>query len=305
LSNTLDYTVTDLETQFHTLPDGRKVCFAEYGDPDGRPLYYFHGWPSSRLQAKLLHGVGREKGLRIIAPDRPGIGKSTPQKDRSLRDWPPLLADLADSLGHEQFLVMGISGGGPYALAAAHWLPERVQAASVVGGSPPLKEFPDKSDLLFPYRILLKLRPIAPLVMTPLLPISRFIASQHPKNAPLRWCFKWVSPCDREAINKHEDLQVIMGSFREGVLQGGTQVVSDGDIYTSDWELKFEDIKIPVDLWHGAQDRNLPLSMVRQIAARIPGATTHWLEDEGHYSLSINRTPEIIDSLLQVAKTVA
>jgi pimeloyl-ACP methyl ester carboxylesterase len=296
--------VTDLETQFHTLPDGRKICYAEYGDPRGRPLYYFHGWPSSRLQGKLLHGIGLEQGIRIIAADRPGIGKSSPQEHRTLRDWPPLLTQLADHLGHDQFLVMGVSGGGPYALAAAHWLPERVLAASVVGGAPPLREFPDRSDLLFPYRILLRLRPIAPLVMTPLLPLSRYIASQNPTDAPLRWCFRWVSPCDREAINNHEDLQVVMGSFREGVLQGGTQVIRDADIYTSDWGIEFEQIRTPIDLWHGAQDRNLPLSMIRQIASRIPSATTHWLENEGHYSLPINRSPEIVTSLLKIANSL-
>lgn len=292
--------MSDLETQFRTLPGGQKICFAEYGDPDGQALYYFHGWPSSRLQGKLLHEIGLEHGLRIIAPDRPGIGKSSPQPKRRLRDWPPLLAELADTLGHERFLVMGVSGGGPYALAAAHGLPERVIASSVVCGAPPLNEFPDKSALLFPYRLLLKLRPIAPAVMLPLLPISRFIASQNPNDAPLRWCFKWVSPCDREAINKHDDLQVIMGSFREGVIQGGTQVVHDADVYTSDWEINFEDITVPVDMWHGVEDRNLPLTMVCQIADRIPNATTHWLKNEGHYSLPINRCPEIVESLLSI-----
>ncbi|MDA1005889.1 MAG: alpha/beta hydrolase [Verrucomicrobia bacterium] len=289
-----------METQFHALPDGRKVCFAEYGDPAGRPLYYFHGWPSSRLQGRLLHKIGQEQGLRIIAPDRPGIGQSSPQPNRRLADWPALLGSLADALGHERFLVMGVSGGGPYALAAAHWLPERVEAASVVGGAPPLREFPDKSALLFPYRVLLKLRPIAPLVMTPLLPISRFIASQHPTDAPLRWCFRWVSPMDREAINKHDDLQIIMGSFREGIIQGGRHLIRDADIYSSDWEIDFEKISVPVDIWHGTEDRNLPLSMVRQIATRIPTAHTHWVE-EGHYSLPINRTPDLIHSLLALA----
>ncbi|MDE0826993.1 MAG: alpha/beta hydrolase [Akkermansiaceae bacterium] len=293
--------MVDLETQFHTLPSGQQVCFAEYGDPDGRPLYYFHGWPSSRLQGKLLHDIGCERGLRIISPDRPGIGKSPPQANRQLCDWPPLLSNLADALGHDRFLVLGVSGGGPYALAAAHWLPDRVEAATVVGGAPPLSEFPDKSALLFPYRLLLKLRPIAPAVMLPLLPISRYIASQHPTDAPLRWFFRWVSPCDREAINNHEDLQIIMGSFREGVIQGGTHVIRDADIYTSDWDIDFATITTPIEIWHGEQDRNLPISMVREIAARIPSAKTHWIENEGHYSLPINRSPEIIDSLLELA----
>lgn len=293
----------DLETQFHTLPEGQKICFAEYGDPSGRPLYFFHGWPSSRLQGTLLHDAGRALGLRIIAPDRPGIGQSSPQPEpeRHLRDWPPLLASLADALGHQRFLTMGISGGGPYALAAAHWLPERVEASAVVGGAPPLKEFPDKSALLFPYRVLLKLRPLAPALMVPLLPFCRFIANQDPSHAPLRWCFNWVAPCDREAINQHHDFQVILGSFLESFHQGGSHVITDADIYTSDWEIDFAAIHTPVVFWHGGQDRNLPMSMAQEIASRIPHAKTHWLEEEGHYSLPINHTAAILRSLLELA----
>lgn len=288
------------ETQFHTLASCRRVCFAEYGVPDGRPLYYFHGWPSSRLQARLLDDLGKDRGLRVIAPDRPGIGCSSPQPQRRLADWPPLLAELADALGHERFLVMGVSGGGPYAYAAAHWLPDRVEAASVIGGAPPLGEFPDKSELLFPYRVLLKLRPLAPLVMPPLLPVSRWISNHRPDEAPLSWCFRWLSPKDREALHKHDDLQIVLASFREGTRQGSRQLVADADIYSRDWRIDWDRITTPLDIWHGTHDRNLPLSMVRLIAERIPTAQTHWVE-EGHYSLPINRTDELVDSLLALA----
>ena len=292
----------DHEARILALQSGRRLCFAEYGAPDGQPLFYFHGWPSSRLQASLLHDLARAAGLRIIAPDRPGAGKSDPDPERHLRDWPPLVAELADHLGIDRFLVMGVSGGGPYATACAYWLPKRVRAAAVVCGAPPLHEFPDRSALLFPYRLLLRLRPVAPALMILLLPLSRWIASQEAHQAPLRWVLRWVDPVDRAALERHDDLRVIMAGFLEGSSQGGMPMVRDADIYLEDWEIDYAQFTTPVDIWHGALDRNLPIAIAREVAARIPTARTHWIEDEGHYSLAMNKAPEILASLIDLGK---
>ncbi len=121
------------------------MAFAEYGQPDGEPVFFCHGWPASRLQAGLLHNEGLELGARIIAPDRPGIGFSPIQKGRRLRDWPALIGGLADTLELDRFRILGVSGGGPYALATAWGLPERTIAASVVCGAPPLA---DRHDVI-------------------------------------------------------------------------------------------------------------------------------------------------------------
>ena len=288
----------DKDPQFLTLRSGRRLCFAEYGALDGQPVFYFHGWPSSRLQASLLSALARERGLRLIAPDRPGAGRSDPDPDRHLCDWPPVVAELADHLSIEQFLVMGVSGGGPFATACAYWLHERVRAATVVCGAPPLHEFPDRSDLLFPYRLLLRLRPIAPALMIPLIPLARWIASQEAHQVPLKWVLKWVDPADRKALENHDDLRIVMAGFLEGSLQGGMPLVRDPDIYLEDWEIDYSEFRTPIDIWHGALDRNLPISMAREIASRIPTARPHWIEDEGHYSIAMNKAPEILDSLI-------
>ena len=292
----------DSENQFLTLRSGRRLCYAEYGDPAGEPLMYFHGWPSSRLQARLLHESARELGLRIVAPDRPGIGNSDPQPGRHLRDWPPILEEVAAQLGFERFLVMGVSGGGPYAIAAASMLPERVRAASVICGAPPLDEFPDRSALMFPYRVLLKLRPAAPVVMKALLPFCRWVTSKKPDEAPLKWFFRWVSPVDRAALETHEDLQVVIGSFTESLNQGGMPLIHDADIYLDEWRIDYGDITTPIEFWHGGLDHNLPIAMAREIASRIPHAKGHWLDAEGHYSLPINHTRDIVTSLMALGR---
>ncbi|HCN76497.1 MAG TPA: alpha/beta hydrolase, partial [Verrucomicrobiales bacterium] len=97
-----------------TLSNGLTLGYAEYGDPAGAVMFYFHGWPSGRVQGELMHEAGLKFGLRIIAPDRPGIGLSDFQPRRRLLDWPPVLEELAAHAGAEKFHVLGWSGGGPY-----------------------------------------------------------------------------------------------------------------------------------------------------------------------------------------------
>ena len=82
-----------------TLADGRVVGFCEYGDPSGTPLIYFHGWPSSSLQAASTHALALKRGVRVIAIDRPGMGRSDFDPTRKLLDWPPLVAQVADKMG--------------------------------------------------------------------------------------------------------------------------------------------------------------------------------------------------------------
>ncbi len=122
------------------LADGRQLGYAEYGRPDGIPVFYFHGFPGSRLEARLLHASAARAGVRIIAPDRPGCGLSTYQPRRSLLDWPADVAALADALALSSFGVVGISGGGPYALACAWQLPDRLTSVTLISSLGPLDE---------------------------------------------------------------------------------------------------------------------------------------------------------------------
>src|SRR5438067_1645721 len=108
------------------LRDGRRLGFAEYGDGQGEPAFYFHGWPSSRLEAAPADPLAREFGVRLIATDRPGHGLSDFKPRRRLEDWPTDVEELADKLGIEKFAVIGNSGGAPYAVACGAKLPPRI-----------------------------------------------------------------------------------------------------------------------------------------------------------------------------------
>src|SRR5207253_2308566 len=142
---------------FVQLESGAVVAFEEYGDPNGVPVIFCHGWPSSRIMARLTDEPARDLGIRIISPDRPGISGSSLQPDRKLTDWPALVERIADHLAIRDFRMLAISGGAPYAYATAAAMPERVRAMAIVGGAPPLAEVSDTKALLPLYRWMLAL----------------------------------------------------------------------------------------------------------------------------------------------------
>jgi len=114
-----------------TLPDGRRLAYTEWGLPDGKPLLYFHGTPGSRLWCPDEDATAAA-GVRLIAPDRPGFGRSDPQEGRTLADWPKDVEALADALHISSFAVVGVSGGGAYAAACAALIPRRLSGVAVV-----------------------------------------------------------------------------------------------------------------------------------------------------------------------------
>lgn len=290
------------ETNYLTLQSGRKICFADYGDPEGIALMYFHGWPSSRLQGLALHELCVKKGIRLIAPDRPGVGKSDLQPKRKLKDWPMDVEELADHLGWGDYSLMGVSGGGPYAVAVAAAFPNRIKKAAVVCGAPPLERFPDRSEMMWPYRALMRVRPYAPFLIPGILRMSHWISQYPVDEPPMSWVMKWTSDADREAMAE-SDFDLVTRSFREGVSAGTAGVQVDGDVYTSDWEIDFEKIAVPIEFWHGEEDKNIPFSMVKEYASWIPNSKMHSFPGEGHYSI-IARSPEEVLENLRIGEAI-
>src|SRR2546428_9278973 len=117
------------------LEDGAVIAFEEYGDANGVPVIFCHGWPSSRTMARLTDEPARDLGIRIISPDRPGISGSSLQPHRKLADWARLVARIADHLGIRDFRILAISGGAPDAYATAAAMPKRVRALAIAGGA--------------------------------------------------------------------------------------------------------------------------------------------------------------------------
>ena len=151
------------------LQDGRLLGYAEYGDPDGQPLFFFHGTPGSRVEGRLNAEAAAAANVHLIAPDRPGFGLSDFQPGRSIADWADDVAQLADALGFDHFGVLGASGGGPPVIACALELPERLTTAGIVAGVGPADAAEATEGMSQSNRALFAVGRRAPFVLRPLL----------------------------------------------------------------------------------------------------------------------------------------
>lgn len=286
------------ENESLTLPDGRALGFADYGDADGKPVLFFHGWPSSRLQAAYLDPIAAARGLRIIAPDRPGIGFSSPLPERQFGDWPKDVAALADALRLDRFALFGVSGGGPYTLATCASLGDRVTRAAVTCGAPPLSDHGDRAHMHWAYRTLSGMKSFRRAVLPALIPLSRWMVHRGADHAPMSWMMKSIPPRDREALRSSGCWDMICRSYLEAVRNGSTAVLTEGELYLEPWDFSPEDIHdVAIRFWHGLADANLPCEVAKRLAARVHGAEGCWIDGEGHYSIVIHHSPEILDWL--------
>jgi pimeloyl-ACP methyl ester carboxylesterase len=283
----------------HTLQlqSGLILGYAEYGDPQGTVMFYYHGWPSARVQGVLMDQVGKRFGLRIIAPDRPGIGLSDFQPKRTLMDWPIVLSQLADHLGAERFHVMGWSGGGPYVLATAKAMPERLLSATICCGAPPLR-FLGYQHMFWVYRFMIHLRTWFPPILGIVLRLGKLIASGRPDRPPLCWLMRMLGQEDRRVLSDPSTFEVVRGGMMEALRRGPSMVIADADVYLSEWGFEVSSIDPLIHFWHGKDDQNISWKYSEQVAALMPHTTTHWLVAEGHYSLPITHLERIVKHAL-------
>ncbi|MCE9649267.1 MAG: alpha/beta hydrolase [Parvibaculum sp.] len=273
------------------LPGGRKLGFAEGGDWDGAPVFYFHGFPGSRLEATLLPA----SGIRLIGVDRPGYGLSTARPYRKLADWPKDIAALADHLGIKRFGVVGVSGGGPYAASVAHGLAKRVNALALICGLGP----PEAPGMTFggASGIAKALRyPGARVLMAAL---GRQVLMSDRALRQLRDWRMRRSPRPLADANFREGplQQLMVANWREGLKRSSLGMAADARIYGEPWHFALRDIAVPTGIWHGRADTIVPISIGEHYAAHVPGAAAHFTDDDGHFSIVVNSLPAITDFL--------
>jgi pimeloyl-ACP methyl ester carboxylesterase len=271
------------------------LAWREFGDPAGAPLFFFHGWPGSSAQSWLIDGAARRHGFRGFAMDRPGIGAS-PFMARKIVDWPSLVREFAAALGLAKFSLLGVSGGGPYALACAAACPNDLVSVTVACGAPPIAEL-DNVDGLHPaYRFLLRLfrrRPAwvrflfqcaRPVMLWPgalqFFPPLRFALPEPDANVladPAH--FAGVFGCQSDAFCN------VNGLF------------ADAALYAEPWGFRLEDVRMPVQFWHGRNDAHFHYTLAQAMAARVPRASLRIVENEGHFSLPINQAESIVAAM--------
>jgi pimeloyl-ACP methyl ester carboxylesterase len=279
------------------LPDGRRLSFAEYGDPNGRPVLYCHGWPSSRLEPRAFESAISSLSLRLIAPDRPGYGLSEPRPKRRLSDWPADVSHLADQLGFDRFDLLGISGGGPYALACATIIPERLLSVVLVCSLAPLTSPEVTRGMVRLHRWLLLFAQKAPWLAQKLSVICLriFWGEGHqvlPKQAESR-----LPEPDRRALSNAELRDALIASSTEALRGGVHGAATDGLLYARPWDFDLRQIRVPLYLWHGELDIILPVAMGRYLAANIPNCRATFCPHDGHFSLPFSKTREILQTV--------
>ncbi|MSU23675.1 MAG: alpha/beta hydrolase [Opitutus sp.] len=280
------------------LPDGRALAYAEFGRPDGLPVLYFHGAPSSRFEPLLVGDeVLHRLGLRVIAPDRPGMGGSTFRPGRGFADWPRDVVALADSLGLDRFAVWGYSGGGPYVAACAAKIPARLTAAVIVAGAWRM-DWPEvAAGLPLPNRLMVFFARRAPWLLGPMFQAMASLGQGAPEKE-LAGMKGRVTAADYAWFAHDSRRFATLGRvLRESLRPGTKGAVWDMRRYVHEFDFRADEIRMPLRLFHGEQDANYPLAAVRRALRDLPSAQLVTYADEAHLSLSSNRMEAVAAAL--------
>lgn len=294
------------QSQTLKLADGRVLGFAEYGDPEGTPLLFFHGYPSSRLECGPADQLLRRLGIRALSLDRPGFGLSSPQPGRRIIDWPADVQEFVQAKDLSRFAVLGVSGGGPYALACAHML--RCGVLTGVGmfaSAPPWVAGPHYMSLgrrmtrlaavkwptglralldatVGGLKWLVDTRPVAKRIDRWLEVQDQEKDSGKAKNSERA---EEVRSVKRTTSERREALVHLL--IGEPFAQGAEAAVYEAELLSSnDWGFRFEDVRYDrIRIWHGVDDKNAPILMIRYLADRLPQCTLQEFDGDTHYTM--------------------
>lgn len=268
------------------LEGGHTLAYAEYGDPDGTPVFFCHGTPGSRISGQLGRDAKTDVGARVVAPGRPGFGASDRQPGRGFADWAADVAALADELDVEEYAVVGFSGGGPYALACAAHNPDRVTRCAVVSGVGPPGSA--RGDLGFE-RALASASRVSPQFGRPLVWLmTRAVASADSFTDVVG-----EPDTDFADPRRGESGRVLLADFREGLNQGTTPLATDYSVLYGAWDFDLADVAVPTRVFHGESDANVPLTAGEHVASGVPNANLTVYEDAGHFRPIVEKTRDI------------
>lgn len=285
-----------------TLRDGRILAFAEYGSPSGHAVIYCHGVPSSRVEGDLnLNGpLASALGLRVIVPDRPGIGRSTYQRGRRITDWPDDVAELAALLGLDRFSVLGSSGGGPYALACGIRYPDRVRAVGLLGAVAPADAPGFMPAMSGPLRLMFRLARFAPALLRALYRLNLRAIERSGERAGEQMA-RWAPAPDRVLFQRPEIRDGFTACFVEACRHGTSGPALDVKLIAQPWGIDLSAMQVPTFLWHGELDRNVPVVAGRHLASAIPNCRATFYPQDAHLSVPFNHQEEILRALTTTA----
>lgn len=281
-----------------TLPDGRTLGFDTFGPENGSPLLFFHGAPASRLYWGFLQAdrLLEEYGVRVFAPDRPGIGASTAQPERTHLSWVEDVRAFVDALALERVSILAHSGGGPYALACAIHLSERLRAVAVVAGTPTrypprFRDGKDDGSIWF-----LRLCAQRPRLARSLLQAIRWTVQLTP-NALMEPATRILPTSDAEIMAVPELRDLFEAMVETTFEQGTAGAQHDCALTYGPWDLPLESVRLPVHLWYGSEDLQVPAEVGSYFRQRIPGSVLRVGPGDGHLSILSRRAGDVLAAL--------
>jgi pimeloyl-ACP methyl ester carboxylesterase len=280
--------------------DDRRLSFAEYGSPRGPAIVWMHGTPGARRQIPFeARAIAEARGLRIIGIDRPGIGSSTPHLYPNILDWTHDLALLLDALAIDAARIIGLSGGGPYALAAGAGLPDRIHGVGVLGGVAPTRG-PDAAEGGV-VQLAVRLAPALAAARVPLgVLLTGAIRLARPIAGPGLDLYAAVQPAgDKNLLSRPEFKAMFLDDLLNGSRFQTTAPLSDLVLFTRDWGFAPSDVCVPVRWWHGDEDHIVPFRHGQHLVDRLPDATMTVIDGESHLG-GLGIAEEVIGTLMDL-----
>lgn len=273
------------------LQDGRKIGFAECGDPIGYPILYFHGFPGSRLEVNRFQNVAISNKFRLIGIDRPGMGLSSINPKGSILSWATDIEILTNSLGLDKFSIVGHSGGAPFIAACAYAIPQRLNAAAIVSGMAPLDN-PESLVGMARGQIamskIIKWVPWIPNIMMKL----TLMMLKNPKM--MGKMIKQLPEIDQKIFRDPALLRSLIDSTIEAFRDGTVGPAQEMKLLFNPWGFILEKIACPMTIWHGGLDTQAPVSHAKVYAKLIPDAQLNIIEIEGHHSILKNHIEKVL-----------
>jgi pimeloyl-ACP methyl ester carboxylesterase len=276
-----DLTAPRLEGTFAV--GGRRLGFAEFGNPRGKAVLWMHGTPGARRQipepARL---VAAELDLRIVGIDRPGVGSSTPHRYSCIRDFAGDVEPLLDALGIDEFAMIGLSGGGPYVLACAHAMPDRMMVGGLIGSVAPTVG-PD-APTGGPVALARRFHPFITRMRLPLSAVLTAVAwTGRPFADTALNVYARLSPeGDRRMLLRPEFRAMFLDDLLNGSKMGLRAPIDDLILFGMDWGFPLSEVRVPIHAWQGESDHLVPLEHGRWLADRLPDAQLHTMPGESH-----------------------
>ena len=259
-----------------SLPDGRRLHWYEFGDSDGSPVLYTAGTPVSGLGGAAYDQQARAAGLRWISPDKPGYGGSDYHRNRTLTGWAGDLAALADHLGLDRFALAGESGGGPFTLAAAHRLADRVTVAALIATGGPITRAEMAGQKARIRMLYLLATSVPALNWIPISAMRRTLTDPARRQRDLR------RDLATQPAAAHAAVRIEYEAVADALRPGSRATVQELALTKRPWPFPLREVTTPVHLWHGEADRHAPIAFARRLAGELPNAILHVSESSGH-----------------------